>query len=152
MITTRCWTARLMRALWPLALLGSTAVSANPPRPFIAQTVEQRERFCIEEQRFSEPWIHWASANRALCASQSQSAAEITACLQTVRQQLDALHLEHRAIYLSQMRSLQPDHPVMQGILNRLQGHKQVASLALEADLKPAELAALSRENCLRQR
>jgi hypothetical protein len=26
-----------------------------------------------------------------------------------------------------------------------------VASLALEADLKPAELAALSRENCLRQ-
>jgi hypothetical protein len=40
----------------------------------------------------------------------------------------------------------------MQGILNRLHGHKQVASLALEADLKPAELAALSRENCLRQR
>jgi hypothetical protein len=141
-----------MMTLWPIALVWPVTGSANPPRPFIAQSAEQRERFCIEEQHFSEPWIHWASTNRALCVSQSQSVAEKTACLNTVRQQLDALHLEHRAIYLSQMRSLQPDHPVMQGILNRLQGHKQVASLALEADLKPAELAALSRENCLRQR
>jgi hypothetical protein len=147
----KCRPGRQILAL-SLIALGLPTVWANPPRPFVGQSAEQHERFCNEEQRFSEPWIHWASTNRTLCASQSQSIAEKTACLNTVRQQLDALHLEHRAIYLSQMRSLQPDHPVMQGILNRLQGHKQVASLALEADLKPAELAALSRENCLRQR
>jgi len=150
MANRKCRPGRQILAL-SLIALGLPTAWANPPRPFVGQSAEQRERFCSEEQRFSEPWIHWASTNRALCASQSQSIAEKTACLNTVRQQLDALHSEHRAIYLSQMRSLQPDHPVMQGILNRLQGHKQVASLALEADLKPAELAALGRENCLRQ-
>ncbi|NBW01774.1 MAG: hypothetical protein EBR85_08785 [Betaproteobacteria bacterium] len=143
--------AQLIFALCPIALTWPITILANSPRPFVAQSAEQRERFCIEEQRLSEPWIHWASTNRALCTSQSQSATEKTACLSTVRQQLDALHSEHRTIYLSQMRSLQPDHPVMQGILKRLQSHKHVASLALEADLKPAELSALSRENCLRQ-
>ena len=151
MANRRCGPTQRLLAL-SLIVLGLPTAWANPPRPFAGQSAEQRERFCSEEQRFSEPWIHWASTNLALCASQSQSTAEKTACLNTVRQQLDALHLEHRAIYLSQMRSLQPDHPVMQTILNRLQGHKQAASLALEADLKPAELAALGRENCLMQR
>ncbi len=113
---------------------------------------EQLERFCEEERKFTEPWIDWASNNRTLCHIQSKTPLERSACLESIGRQLEALHQEHRDTYLSQMRALQPDHPVMQGILSRLQEHRRFAFLALEEDLQPSELSARRKESCLRQR
>lgn len=115
-------------------------------------SAEQLEKFCEEEKRFTEPWIHWVGENRSICLTQAATPADRTACLETVRQQLIAHHDEHQAILLQEMRTLQPNHPVMQAILGRLRERERFASMALENDIEPTQLAAERKESCLNQR
>ena len=113
---------------------------------------EQLEKFCEEEKRFTEPWIHWAVQNRNICLLQATSPTDRAACLESVRQQLNAHHDEHKAILLNEMRTLQPNHPVMQAILGRLRERERFASMAIDSDIEPTRLVAARKENCLNQR
>lgn len=117
-----------------------------------ALSVEQLEVFCEEEKGFTEPWIRWASENRNICLIQATTPVDRAACLETIRQQLNAHHNEHQAIILREMRALAPNHPVMQAILGRLRERERFASMALDSDIEPMGLVATRKENCLNQR
>jgi ABC-type glutathione transport system ATPase component len=80
---------------------------------------------------------------------QSQSVADRNACLNTARQQLIELEREHAAIYLNQIRSLKPDHPVMKTLLNRLRDNRDLAALAIDTDAEPSQLISMRKEACL---
>ncbi len=124
----------------------------SPSRQARPMSGEQLEKFCEEEKRFTEPWIRWAGENRNICLIQATTPADRAACLETVRQQLNAHHDEHKAIILKEMRTLQPNHPVMQAILGRLRERERFASMALESDIEPVRLATARKESCLNQR
>jgi len=131
-----------------LGIAVSAAVADTGGRTSLTAPL-QREHLCEEEQRLAMPWISWAAENRALCIIQSQSVADRNACLESARQQLMELEREHAAIYLNQMRSLKPDHPVMKTLLNRLRGHRDLAALAIDTDAEPSQLISMRREACL---
>jgi hypothetical protein len=121
-------------------------------RPPASLTPVQAERFCEEERRFAEPWIQWAAESRLACIQQSASEGDRSACLDTVRAQLDTLQQEHAGVYLSQMKSLRSDHPVMVKILQRLQANQESARTAIETGADPAQLALHRQQTCLNQR
>lgn len=145
---------RISGALIALGIGLSTAADANEralrqPRYLSA---EQLEKFCEEEKSFTEPWIRWAGENRTICLIQAATPADRAACLEAVRRQLTAHHDEHQAIILQEMRTLQPNHPVMQAILSRLRERERFASMALDSDIEPLHLVTARKESCLNQR
>lgn len=136
-----------------VACLPDHALAKDPsPRQSQPISAEQLERFCEEEKAYTEPWIRWAGENRNICLIQAKTAADRAACLDSVRQQLNAHRNEHQAIILNEMRTLQPNHPVMQAILGRLHERERFASMALDNDVEPMRLAAARKESCLKQR
>lgn len=135
------------------ACLSEIALAKDPShRQSQPVSAEQLERFCEEEKTYTEPWIRWAGENRNICLIQAKTDADRTACLDSVRQQLNAHRTEHQAIILNEMRALQPNHPVMQAILGRLRERERFASMALDNDIEPMRLAAARKESCLNQR
>jgi hypothetical protein len=110
---------------------------------------DQMDAFCEEEKLHAEPWIRWAAANRAACRRQATNPSEELNCLSAVRQQLLDMEREHAAVYLGQMKSLRPDHPVMQTILKRLRSNRDMAATAIDEDVEPIQLAALRKQLCI---
>lgn len=103
---------------------------------------ESLKKTCDEERQFAEPWLHWARENRTVCLSNHVLHEDQARCLAAVRQQLDALEQEHATIYLSQVKTLRQDHPVVQDMLSRLKTKAMVASHILVNGAEPASLAA----------
>lgn len=103
---------------------------------------ESLKKSCDEERQFAEPWLHWARENRTVCLSNHVLQEDQARCLAAVRQQLDALEQEHATIYLSQVKTLKQDHPVVQDMLSRLKTKAMVASHILANGAEPMTLAA----------
>lgn len=142
------------KLLTVLLATGGLLVSAGPSsaqavRSPAGQTAAQAERFCEEERRFAEPWIRWAAESRMACMQQTKMESERFNCLESVRVQLDMLQREHAEVYLSQMKSLRSDHPVMISIMQRLQANRESARIALETGTDPAQVALLRQQSCL---
>ncbi len=136
--------ARLSRVLM-LFLIGLMALSASAQqnqRQPRAKAPDSLKKTCDEERQFAEPWLHWARENRVVCLSNHVLPEDQTKCLAAVRQQLDALEQEHTAIYLSQVKTLRQDHPVVQELLSRLKSKAMVASHILAHGAEPIALAA----------
>ncbi len=126
-------------------LMGLMALSANAQpnqRQPRAKAPDSLKKSCDEERQFAEPWLHWARENRAVCLSNHVLPEDQTKCLATVRQQLDALEQEHTTIYLSQVKTLRQDHPIVQELLNRVKTKAMVASHILAHGAEPITLAA----------
>jgi hypothetical protein len=128
-----------------IALLGVATLSAvaqpsqRQPR---AKAPDSLKKSCEEERQFAEPWLHWARENRLVCLSNHILPEDQMRCLASVRQQLDALEQEHASVYLSQVRTLRQDHPVVQDMLNRLKTKAMVASHILAHGAEPIALAS----------
>ncbi len=136
--------ARLSRVLVFL-LIGLATLSAHAQpnqRHQRAKAPESLKKSCEEERQFAEPWLHWARENRAVCLSNHVLPEDQTRCLSAVRQQLDTLEQEHASVYLSQVKTLRQDHPVVQDILSRLKTKAMVASHILAHGAEPITLAA----------
>ncbi len=123
--------------------LATLSVSAQPSqRQQRVKAPESLKKSCDEERQFAEPWLHWARENRSVCLSNHVLPEDQTRCLASVRQQLDALEQEHATIYLSQVKTLRQDHPVVQDMLSRLKTKAMVASHILAHGAEPITLAA----------
>jgi len=143
------WDLIKISFLGVLAFAQPLSAAADTGGVVAITTPLQREHLCEEEQRLAVPWISWAIENRTHCVIQSQSVADRNACLNTARQQLIELEREHAAIYLNQIRSLKPDHPVMKTLLNRLRDNRDLAALAIDTDAEPSQLISMRKEACL---
>jgi hypothetical protein len=137
--------SRLKRAI-ALFLVSLAAVSVvnaqTSQRQPRMKAPESLKKSCDEERQFAEPWLHWARENRTVCLSNHVLPEDQTRCLAAVRQQLDALEQEHASIYLSQVKTLRQDHPVVQDMLSRLKTKAMVASHILTNGAEPITLAA----------
>lgn len=118
----------------------------------LAEKQRQRQLFCDGEQSITEPWIRWASENRAACLVQSHTVAERDACLESALAHLDSLEKEHATTYAMQSEHLKPDRPVMRILMARLAENTRTAALAIRGDAEPTELRSMRLQNCLNGR
>lgn len=114
-----------------------------------AEKFRQQQQFCEEEKLIAEPWIRWGSENRALCLTQSRTAAERDACIQSVMNRLDELKKEHAATYATQSRHVTANLPLMRSLLERLSENTRTAALAVQGDAEPGELSSMRLQNCM---
>ena len=130
------------------------AVSIGHAKPADRQSKHsalQTQRFCEEERKLAEPWIQWASDNRLACVQQTPPGPERQDCFNAIIAQLDSLQKEHAEVYLSQITTVSPDHPVMSNLLARLWAHRESAITVLQTGVDPIQLAAHRQQRCLAQ-
>jgi hypothetical protein len=114
--------------------------SSSPP---ISQPVSQ-QRSCTETEAAQAPWIRWAMHARNICAVESADHAEFIACLRTAKKALASLEREHENIYRAEVRTLPPEHPVVQAILTNLKNKADAAARVIEQDDSPPQMSALT--------
>lgn len=110
----------------------------------------QRERICDDEQQQALSWIQWAAERRASC--QAIAKADQRACLQQARQQLEQAEKEHAVVYSNQIRSLDPSHPVVNGLLVKLRDNVEAAHTAINSDVEPQQIAKMRKQACMNRR
>jgi hypothetical protein len=133
------------------AFFAVAASHAKAPDRKAKAAVAQAEKFCEQERQLAEPWIQWAFDNKMACIQQTAPGLARDDCFHAVVSQLDSLQKEHAEIYLSQMKTIDPGHPVMASIMARLSVNREFAITALQTDTDPMQLASLRKQTCLSQ-
>lgn len=138
-------------AVLTAALFAVAASHAKTPDRNAKAKIAQAEKFCEQERQFAEPWIQWAFDSKMACTQQTSPGAERQDCFDAIVAQLDSLQKEHAEVYLSQMKTIDPGHPVMASIMARLSVNREFAITALQTDTDPMQLASLRKQTCLSQ-
>lgn len=112
----------------------------------------QRDRSCDEEQQQALGWIQWAAERRALCRAAAGIEADQLACLQRAREQLAQAETEHAMVYSGQIRTLDPGHPMIKGLLAKLKDNVRAAEMMIASDAEPQQVAAVRKQTCMSRR
>lgn len=112
----------------------------------------QRDRSCDEEQQQALGWIQWAAERRALCKASLGIEADQMACLQQAREQLAQAETEHAMVYSGQIRTLDPGHPMIKGLLAKLKDNVRAAEMMIASDAEPQQVASVRRQSCMSRR
>ncbi len=112
----------------------------------------QRERICEDEQQQAAAWIQWAAERRASCRTSAGDQTSQNACLREARQQLAQAEREHASVYSGQITSLNPGHPVINGLLVKLKDNVQAAETTINSDIEPQQIAAIRKQTCMNRR
>lgn len=103
-----------------------------------------QQQGCTETETAQAPWVQWALHTRKACITGSGTHDELTECLQRAKTTLANLEGEHASIYLAEVRSLPPDHPVMRAIFVNLREKAKAAVQVIEQDYSPMQMAVIS--------
>lgn len=112
----------------------------------------QRDRSCDEEQQQALGWIQWAAERRALCRQATGVEADQHACLQQAREQLAHAEREHAMVYSGQIRTLDPGHPMIKGLLAKLKDNVRAAEMMIASDAELQQIAAVRKQTCISRR